>query len=159
MSTNEYEDDYDTFDDEFDETPKKAPKGLRDALKAEKARNKELSEQLAKVQGNLAKRTVSEVLASKGANPKLAKWVIKDLDNEIDDDAVAKWLDENGELFGFEPSSSEEVDVGEVNEASRAVNAAQGSAPTPTSDQLAAIAAAGSEAELAAALEKAGMAG
>lgn len=154
MSTNEW--DFD--DDEFDEQPEKksAPKALREAYKAEKERAKQLEDALAKVQRDLRQRTVRDVLVEKGVNPKLARFVLNDLD-EVDEGSVAKWLDENGELFGVTVEQQEEGDNQEANEYERAA-AARGSSPSPDGDALAKIQAASSQKELNDALVAAGLA-
>lgn len=154
MSTNEW--DFD--DDEFDEQPEKksAPKALREAYKAEKERAKQLEDALAKVQRDLRQRTVRDVLVEKGVNPKLARFVLNDLD-EVTEDGVAKWLDENGELFGVTVEDNQEGSDPEAGEYERAA-AARGSSPAPGGDALAKIQSASSQEELNAALVAAGLA-
>lgn len=166
MST--YEDDdneFDEFADEYDEDPRArrrkrsdGPKALRDALDKEKARSKELAEKLAKVESGLAKRTIADVLSSKGANPKLARHVARDLEgDEITPEAVGKWLEEEGEIFGFKPQEEDDGGASEAHDTQRAARAASGSAPTPDDDALANIAGASSPEELQAAMAAAGI--
>lgn len=154
MSTNEW----DLDDDELEE-PKNGPKGLRDALKAAKEDLKSEREARQKLERQVKTGIVKEVLRDKGAKPQLARFILNDLD-EVDEASVGKWLEDNGELFGFTetPSQEAEVDAGEVNEFQRMQQASSGSAGTPDGSALAKIAAAGSEEELRSALVEAGLA-
>jgi hypothetical protein len=45
-------------------------------------------------------RTVKEVLEQKGVNPKAVRLILKDLD-DISEESVNNWLDDNGDLFGL----------------------------------------------------------
>lgn len=101
-----YEDDFD------DEGGNNLVKDLRRQLKALQKERDELREQFTETQKQIKTRSVQEVLASKGANPKLAKFALAD---GVDDEAGAeKWLAENGELFGFRPASEPSVDDADV---------------------------------------------
>lgn len=101
---------YEDFEDEQDggNTAKDLRK-QRDALSKEL---KELREQFADSQKQATARSIQEVLTSKGANPKLAKFALAD---GVDDEAGAeKWLAENGELFGFQPVVDPAVDADDL---------------------------------------------
>lgn len=105
MSNDNYwddEDDLDTQDTASDGSD--LLKKLRKAKRADEKRIKELEEQL----GNFTKvereRTVKEVLEKQGVNPKAARLALKDLDGDVTPDAVLNWLDDNGELFGYNPA-------------------------------------------------------
>jgi hypothetical protein len=45
--------------------------------------------------------TVRQVLEKKGVNPKAARLILKDLD-DVNEESVSSWLDDNGDLFGIQ---------------------------------------------------------
>jgi hypothetical protein len=99
--------DYDGFED--DENDSDGSQDLHPARAAQKAaakRNKELEAQLAKLTSQLAERTLKDVLESKGLNPALGRFIIKDGIDATDQAAVDGWLGENGSLFGFTPAAN-----------------------------------------------------
>lgn len=99
--------DYDGFDDdELDEGQGGSPKALREAQKAAAKRAKELEEQVNKLTSQLAERNLKDVLESKGLNPALGRFIIKDGVDATDQAAVDAWLGENGSLFGFKPQDA-----------------------------------------------------
>ena len=105
MATNQWTDDDDDFDTE-DEAPQQYNdsdllKKLRKAKRADEKRIKELTEQLESLSKTQRERVIKEVLEQKGVNPKAARFIAKDLDTDVNEDSVARWLDDNGELFGF----------------------------------------------------------
>ena len=63
-------------------------------------RIKELTEQLETLSKAQRERTVKEVLEKKGVNLKAARLVLKDLD-DVNEDSVSNWLDDNADLFGI----------------------------------------------------------
>ena len=112
--SNNYWDEEDDNDDVITgtETESDLQKKLRKKIRADEKRIKELEEKL----GNYTKidkeRTVKEVLEKQGVNSKAARLILKDLD-EVSEEAVNNWLEENGELFGYSsspdsPANSEE---------------------------------------------------
>ena len=98
------EDDDDDFDDveELVQQPQgdDAMKRLRKAKRADEKKIKELTEQLVGFTKAQREQIVSSVLTSKGVNPKAARLILKDLD-DVNEDSVNNWLDDNGELFGL----------------------------------------------------------
>ena len=101
MSNNywdEEDDDLDTND--FSGDGSDLLKKLRKAKRADEKRIKELTEQLEGLSKVQRERTVKEVLEKKGVNPKAARLVLKDLD-EVNEETVSHWLDDNAELFGI----------------------------------------------------------
>ena len=78
-------------------------KKLRKAKRSDEKRIKELTEQLEGFSKVQRERTVKEILEQKGVNPKAARLVLKDLD-EVSEESVNNWLDDNGDLFGFIPA-------------------------------------------------------
>ena len=83
-------------------------KKLRKAKRADEKRIKELTEQLEGFSKTQREAIVKSVLEKKGVNLKAARLVMKDLD-DINEDSVSNWLDDNADLFGLtvnEDSSS-----------------------------------------------------
>ncbi len=78
-------------------------KKLRKAKRGDEKRIKDLEE---KLEGYLKKdreSSVAKVLEQKGVNPKAARLILKDLD-EVNEQTVTNWLEDNGDLFGITPS-------------------------------------------------------
>lgn len=90
-------------------------KQLRKAKRSDEKRIKELTEQLEVLSKGQRERTVKEVLEKKGVNPKAVRLILKDLD-DVNEDSVNNWLDDNADLFGL--SKAEEASA--VNEVDRA---------------------------------------
>jgi hypothetical protein len=75
-------------------------KKLRKAKRNDEKRIKELTDQLESLSKVQRERTVKEVLEKKGVNPKAVRLILKDID-DVNEDSVNNWLDENGDLFGL----------------------------------------------------------
>ena len=75
-------------------------KKLRKAKRADEKRIKELTEQLEGFSKTQREAIVKSVLEKKGVNLKAARLVMKDLD-DINEDSVSNWLDDNADLFGL----------------------------------------------------------
>jgi len=102
MSNNYWEDDEDDLDNEVD-TPidgNDLLKKLRKAKRSDEKRIKELTEQLEGLSKSQRERVVKEVLDKKGVNPKAQRLILKDLD-DITEESVNTWLEDNGDLFGL----------------------------------------------------------
>jgi hypothetical protein len=117
MSNNYWEDE----DEDLDTTNEYAGDGsdllkkLRKAKRSDEKRIKELTEQLEGLSKLQRERTVKEVLEKKGVNLKAARLVLKDLD-DVNEESVNNWLDDNADLFGI-TVASEEPKVSEVDKA------------------------------------------
>jgi len=114
MSNNywdEDEDDQDT-DTETQLDGSDLLKKLRKAKRNDEKRIKELTEQLEGLTKAQRERVVKEVLDKKGVNPKAQRLILKDLE-DISEESVNNWLDDNGELFGLTkaPEVSEEQEL------------------------------------------------
>ena len=114
MSNNywdEDEDDLDT-DNEAQMDGSDLLKKLRKAKRNDEKRIKELTEQLEGLSKVQRERVVKEVLEKKGVNPKAQRLILKDLD-EVSEESVNNWLDDNGDLFGLTkaPEVSEEQEL------------------------------------------------
>ena len=113
MSNNywdEDEDDLDT-DNEVQLDGSDLLKKLRKAKRNDEKRIKELTEQLEGLSKAQRERTVKEVLEQKGVNPKATRLILKDLD-DITEESVNAWLEDNGDLFGLsQPEVNEEKEL------------------------------------------------
>ena len=114
MSNNywdEDEDDLDT-DNETQMDGSDLLKKLRKAKRNDEKRIKELTEQLEGLSKVQRERVVKEVLEKKGVNLKAQRLILKDLD-EVSEESVNNWLDDNGDLFGLTktPEVSEEQEL------------------------------------------------
>ena len=101
--SNNYWDDEDDDLDTIEEAPMDGSdllKKLRKAKRADEKRIKELTEQLETFSKSQREATVKSVLEKKGVNLKAARLVMKDLD-DINEDSVSNWLDDNADLFGL----------------------------------------------------------
>jgi hypothetical protein len=105
MSNFEYEDDEDdvTTSDNGNDLVKQ----LR---KAAKQKDKEIQELRAQFEGMSKaqrERSIRDVLESRGVNSKIAKFIPSDVDST--EESLSKWLDENGDVFGFSTESNQPV--------------------------------------------------
>jgi hypothetical protein len=86
-------------------------KKLRKAKRNDEKRIKELTEQLEGLSKAQRERTVKEVLDKKGVNPKAQRLILKDLD-DITEESVNTWLEDNGDLFGLtQPEVNQEQEL------------------------------------------------
>ena len=114
MSNNYWDEDEDDLD--TDNEPQldgsDLLKKLRKAKRNDEKRIKELTEQLEGLSKVQRERTVKEVLEKKGVNPKAQRLILKDLE-DISEESVNTWLDDNGDLFGLtkEPAVTQEQEV------------------------------------------------
>ena len=102
MSNNYWDEDEDDLDTETDTHMDGSDllKKLRKAKRNDEKRIKELTEQLETLSKSQRERTVKEVLDKKGVNPKAQRLILKDLD-EVTEESVNNWLEDNGDLFGL----------------------------------------------------------
>ncbi len=109
----EEDDDLDTESQSFGNTESDLLKKLRKAKRADEKRIKELTEQLEGLSKVQRERVVKEVLEKKGVNLKAARLVMKDLD-EVNEDSVSRWLDDNADLFGLQTNKEPEVPTQDI---------------------------------------------
>jgi chorismate mutase len=105
MSNFEYEDDEDDFTQESGNND--LVKQLR---KAAKQKDKELAELRAQFEGiskAQRERSIKDVLESRGVNSKIAKFIPSDVDST--EESLSKWLEDNGDVFGFATESNQPV--------------------------------------------------
>jgi hypothetical protein len=91
-------------------------KKLRKAKRADEKRIKELTEQLEGLSKVQRERTVKEVLEKKGVNPKATRLVLKDLD-EVTEESVNNWLEDNADLFGLTVQEDKAPDSNDIDRA------------------------------------------
>jgi len=108
MSNNYWEDEDEDQDNDIPLQGDDLVKKLRKAKRADEKRIKELTEQLEGLSKVQRERVVKEVLEKKGINLKAQRLILKDLE-EVNEESVNNWLDDNGDLFGLAvPEVSEE---------------------------------------------------
>ena len=150
MSNNywdEDEDDLDT-DNEVQMDGSDLLKKLRKAKRNDEKRIKELTEQLEGLSKAQRERTVKEVLEQKGVNPKAQRLILKDLD-DITEESVNNWLEDNGDLFGLtKPEVNEEKELNRAALRQQDVVTQLGSTPDRAEDLLSRINNAASAEEL-----------
>ena len=150
MSNNywdEDEDDQDT-DNEVQMDGSDLLKKLRKAKRNDEKRIKELTEQLEGLSKSQRERTVKEVLEQKGVNPKAQRLILKDLD-DISEESVNNWLEDNGDLFGLtKPEVNEEKELNRAALRQQDVVTQLGSTPDRAEDLLSRINNAASAEEL-----------
>ena len=150
MSNNywdEDEDDLDT-DNEVQMDGSDLLKKLRKAKRNDEKRIKELTEQLEGLSKAQRERTVKEVLEQKGVNPKAQRLILKDLD-DITEESVNNWLEDNGDLFGLvQPEVNEEQELNRAALRQQDVVTQLGTSPDRAEDLLSRINNAASAEEL-----------
>ena len=150
MSNNywdEDEDDLDT-DNEVQMDGSDLLKKLRKAKRNDEKRIKELTEQLEGLSKAQRERTVKEVLEQKGVNPKAQRLILKDLD-DISEESVNTWLEDNGDLFGLtQPEVNQEREINRAVLRQQDVVTQLGTSPDRAEDLLSRINNAASAEEL-----------
>jgi DNA-binding transcriptional regulator YbjK len=150
MSNNywdEDEDDQDT-DTEVQMDGSDLLKKLRKAKRNDEKRIKELTEQLEGLSKSQRERTVKEVLEQKGVNPKAQRLILKDLD-DITEESVNNWLEDNGDLFGLvKPEVNQEQELNRAALRQQDVVTQLGTSPDRAEDLLSRINNAASAEEL-----------
>jgi hypothetical protein len=102
MSNNYWEDE-DDEEDTIEEAPMDGSdllKKLRKAKRADEKRIKELTDQLEGFSKAQREEIVKSTLEKKGVNQKAARLIMKDLE-DINEDSVSNWLNDNADLFGL----------------------------------------------------------
>lgn len=135
MSNFEYEDE----DDDFTTPSNDSNDLVKQLRKATKQKDKELAE-LRSQFDNLTKaqreRAIKDTLESRGVNSKIAKFIPTDIDPT--EESLSKWLDENGDVFGFQATPTNQVNTEPADIAAyQRMNRATDQANTPdASDDL-----------------------
>lgn len=107
MSNFEYEDDEDDIT-----TSDNGNDLVKQLRKAAKQKDKELAELRAQF-GEISKanreRAIKDALESRGVNSKIAKFIPSDIDPT--EESLSKWLDDNGDVFGYSTTESNQASV------------------------------------------------
>jgi len=150
MSNNYWDEDEDDLDTETEVQMDGSDllKKLRKAKRNDEKRIKELTEQLEGLSKSQRERTVKEVLEQKGVNPKAQRLILKDLD-DITEESVNNWLEDNGDLFGLtQPEVTQEKELNRAALRQQDVVTQLGSTPDRAEDLLSRINNAASAEEL-----------
>ena len=106
MSNFEYEDDEDEVTTQ-DTSGNDVVKQLRKANKQKEKELQELREKFEGISKAQRERSIKDVLESRGVNSKIAKFIPSDVDST--EESLSKWLDDNGDVFGFTTESNQPV--------------------------------------------------
>jgi hypothetical protein len=144
---------FDYEDDEDDITTSDSGNDLVKQLrKANKQKDKELAELKAQF-GDISKaqreRAIKDTLEARGVNSKIAKFIPSDIDPT--EESLSKWLDENGDVFGFQTTESNQntVDPKQAADYNRMNNVtSQAQTPDSSDDILRKLMSANSKEEL-----------
>jgi hypothetical protein len=146
MSNFDYEDDDET------ESTYDSNDLVKQLRKANKQKEKELAELKSQFDG-LSKaqreRAIKDTLEARGVNSKIAKFIPSDIDPT--EESLSKWLDDNGDVFGFQATESNQntVDPAQAAAYKRMNNATeQGQTPDASDDILRKLMSANSKEEL-----------
>jgi len=124
--------DNDIFEDD-DSNEADLPKKLRAKIKELSARLGEVEEENNALKTEKRSQLLSSTLNERGINPKIAKFIPSDLDEE----GIAAWLEENGEIFGIgqdEQSAQQTVIARDAEQAAairQMANASSSTTSTP----------------------------
>jgi hypothetical protein len=127
---------YDGYDDDDDYSEESNPlRALRKENRAKEKQIKELQEQLSNLSKAQRERSLADVLASRGLNDKIAKFIPETITSEED---VASWLEEFGDVFGATPAKVEAGDESGEDEtlaALQKIATTQATGQAPSGDQ------------------------
>jgi hypothetical protein len=129
MSNFDYEDDDDT------ESTYDSNDLVKQLRKANKLKDKELADLKSQFDG-LSKaqreRAIKDTLEARGVNSKIAKFIPSDIDPT--EESLSKWLDDNGDVFGYQATESNQTVVDPAQAAAyKRMNDTTGQAQTPDS--------------------------
>lgn len=85
-----------------------AMKQLRKAKRADEKRIKELTEQLETFSKAQREAVIKKVLETKGVSPKAARLIMNEI-QDVNEDTVANWIDDNAEVFGLQVAPKEDA--------------------------------------------------
>ena len=139
MSNNYWDEDEDDQDTDTDTQMDGSDllKKLRKAKRNDEKRIKELTEQLEGLSKSQRERIVKDVLDKKGVNPKAQRLILKDLE-DVNEESVNNWLDDNGDLFGLtkEPEVNQEQELNRAALRQQDVVTQLGTTPDKAQDLL-----------------------
>lgn len=134
MSNNNQDWDDDLEFEDYDDAPSRGSSDdvLKKVRRAERAKDKQLKElqsELDSLRKFQREATISQVLAEKGVNPKVAKFIPADI--EMSSDSISNWLSDNGELFGVAAPVQQSVEQSENFATLRQIDAVTSGAISP----------------------------
>ena len=126
---------YDYEDDDETESIYDSNDLVKQLRKANKQKDKELAELKAQF-GDISKaqreRAIKDTLEARGVNSKIAKFIPSDIDPT--EESLSKWLDDNGDVFGYQATESNQTVVDPKQAAAyKRMNDTTGQAQTPDS--------------------------
>lgn len=157
MSNFEYEDE----DDDFTTPSNDSNDLVKQLRKATKQKDKELAElrsQFESLNKAQRERAIKDALESRGVNSKIAKFIPSDIDPT--EESLSKWLDENGDVFGFSATESNQASVDPAQAAAyQRMNQAteQGLTPDASDDIMRRLLSANSKEELDEVIRQSGL--
>ena len=98
-------DEWDDIDDDIQDDGSDVVKRLRQVERAQKKRIAELESANADLNKKTRQTAVKEILGTVGVTPKIARFVLADVDDPTPE-AVTEWLRDNAEVFNIELSDS-----------------------------------------------------
>lgn len=132
MSNFEYEDDEDDFTTESNQN-NDLVKQLRKAAKQKDKELQELRSQFESLSKAQRERAIKDTLEARGVNSKIAKFIPSDIDPT--EESLSKWLEENGDVFGFQATESNQPVVDPATAAAyKKMNQVTEQALTPDSE-------------------------
>jgi hypothetical protein len=108
MSNNYWDEDEDEDTTMSTQDDDNGIKQLRKAKRADEKRIKELTEQLETFNKAQRESVIKKVLETKGVSPKAARLIMNEL-QEVSEDTVSNWVDENAEVFGLQVAPKEDA--------------------------------------------------
>lgn len=130
----EDEDEEDDVQVDFNGVDTDLVKKLRKALKVEQKRAKELESTLGELTKSQRERVLKDVLTSKGVNMKVAQFIPTDLD--ASEEAIESWLEQNGDVFGFEVRKEAPVTDRDIANLRQMDNATRGASSPERTDEF-----------------------
>jgi hypothetical protein len=157
MSNFEYEDE----DDDITTPSNDSNDLVKQLRKATKQKDKELAELRSQFE-NLNKaqreRAIKDTLEARGVNSKIAKFIPSDIDPT--EESLSKWLDDNGDIFGYQATESNQASVDPAQAAAyKKMNQAteQGLTPDASDDIMRRLMSANSKEELDEVIRQSGL--
>ena len=157
MSNFEYEDDEDDFTTPVNDG-NDLVKQLRKAAKQKDKELQELRSQFESISKANRERAIKDALESRGVNSKIAKFIPTDIDPT--EESLSKWLDDNGDVFGYSTTESNQASVDPVQAAAykKMSNATeQGITPDASDDIMRRLLSANSKEELDEVIRQSGL--
>jgi hypothetical protein len=158
MSNFEYEDDEDDITTNNSDNGNDLVKQLRKAAKQKDKELQELRSQFESLNKAQRERAIKDTLESRGVNSKIAKFIPSDIDPT--EESLSKWLDENGDVFGFQatPTNQATTDPADIAAYKRmSQTTEQGLTPDSSDDLMRKILSAATPEELGDILRQSGL--